>query len=274
MTEFQVSNEQLLLRFGHALAGVNVRTFEPAETRARLVCFHGFAGNARDFDSLGAFLATNGVKLVAADMFGRGDSAHFDAGGKYTLRRMVEAAAAVLGAHGQGATVLGCGWGAVIALLGLSVARVRPKGFVSIDLQLDYSVDTDPVIAQAMADRGRTFASRDAAIAHLRASPEFAALPADADISNRTRSDAGGFRLSHDDAITQRTEAFGGNNYDLRDMFGALKVPLLWLNAGAAPEPALPQSTSIGNLSLAGPLLLRSPVEHYLLLGYLLSQAP
>lgn len=273
MTAFKVTTEQLLLRFGHALAGINVRAFEPDATRARILCFHGFSGNARDFDPLAGFLAGHGIKLVAADMFGRGDSAHFDAGSTYTLRRVVEAAAAVLAQHGQDATVLGCGWGAVIALLGLSVAPVRPRSFVSVDLRLDFSIDSDPVIAQAMADRGLTFPTSDAAIAHLRASPEFAALPAGADISHRIRPHGDGFRLSHDDAITQRTAAFGGNKYDLRAMFGALKVPLLWLNAGSAPEPVLPQSTSIGNLSPQGPLLLRSPAEHYLLLGYLLSQA-
>ncbi len=128
------------------------------------------------------------------------------------------------------------------------------------------------MIAQAIRDRGLGFPDREAAIAHVRASPEFAALPPDADVGHRVRAEEGGFRLSHDDAITGRTEAFSGTSYDLTRMFGALGLPLLWLNAGPAPAPALPNSTAIGNLSPAGPLLLRSPAEHYLLLGYLLSR--
>jgi pimeloyl-ACP methyl ester carboxylesterase len=274
MSAFTVTNEQMLLKFGHVLAGVNVRAFEAAEERARLICFHGFVGNARDFDPLARFLATNGVSVVAADMYGRGDSAHFTTPGQYTLRRVVQAAAAVLDKYGQDATILGTGWGGLIALLGLAVARTRLRSFIAVDLRLDFSIDDDPVIAQALTDRGAAFATAQAAIAHVRNSPEFSALPEGADVGNRIRAEGAGYRLSHDDAITQRTQYFGGRHYDLRAMLAQLRTDALLLHAGPAPLEPIPRLTAIGELCSRGPLLLRSPAEQYLILGYLLARRP
>lgn len=271
MTLFSVSNEQLLLHFGQVFAGVNVRMFEATEERARLVCFHGFVGNAKDFDPLAEFLATNGVSVIAADMYGRGDSAHFSTPGQYTLRRIVQAGAAVLNKYGRGATVLGAGWGGVIALLALSVANMKPRNFISVDLSLDFSIDSDPVIAQALRDRGLSFANAQAAIDHVRGSPEFSALPPGADISNRVRAEGAGYRLSHDDAVTQPTQHFSGRHYDLRKLLSDLGTGGVMLSADPAEE--MPKDfTVIGSVGGKGPLLLRSPLEHYLLLGYLLAR--
>ncbi len=271
MSGFTVTTEQLLLNFDQSLAAVNVRAFEAQAERARIVCFHGYVGNARDFDPLAEFLAGNGVTVIAADMFGRGDSAHFAVPGDYTLRRMVQAGAAVLAGHGKGAAILGVGWGALIGLLAQSVTRTSPRSLIAVDLKLDYSVDTDPIIAAALADRGLSFPTAAAAIAHLRRSFEFGALPDGADIGNRIRPEGTGFRLSHDDDITEHTRVFGGRNYDLRAMLAALAAPVLMLDAGDAQRLPAAGATSIGGLSPAGPLLLRSEVEHYTILGYLLA---
>lgn len=268
---FTVTTEQMLLNFDQSLCAINVRAFEAETERARLVCFHGFVGNARDFDPLAGFLAANGITVVAADMFGRGDSAHFSDPNHYTLPRMVQAAAAVLTKHGQRASILGIGWGALIALLGQSMTRIPPRSFIAVDLQLDYSVDTDPIIAAALADRGLTFPTAEAAVTHVRRAFEFGALADGADISHRIRRDESGYRLSHDGAITQRTQAFGGRSYDLRAMLAALAAPVLMLDAGPEQALAATGATSIGGLSPRGPMLLRSPVEHYTILGYLLA---
>lgn len=271
MSAFKVSNEQLLLRFGHVLAGVNVRTFEAGEERGRLICFHSFVGNARDFDPLAEFLAANGVTVISADMYGRGDSAYFSTPGQYRLRRIVQAAAAVLDKYGRDATILGCSWGAVIALLGLALAGGKPRPFIAVDLRLDFSIDDDPVIAQAALDRGKGFPSAQAALEHVRKSPEFYALPPGADISNRIRVDGAHYRLNYDDAILQPTQYFGGRRYDLNQTLAARGTSVLLLSAGPAQQ-APAAFTSIGELGRQGPLLLRSPHEHYLILGYLLAR--
>ena len=272
MSAFKVSNEQILLQFGHVLAGINVRAFEAREERGRLICFHSFVGNARDFDPLAGFLAANGVSVIAADMYGRGESAHFDAPGQYRLRRIVQAAAAVLDKYGRDATILGTGWGAVISLLGLTVGGLKPRAFIALDLQLDFSIDDDPVIAQAMLDRGKIFPAAQAALEHVRQSPEFVALPPEADISNRIRADGAHYRLNYDDGITHPTQYFGGRRYDLVETLVANGADVLFLTAGPAQQVPT-EFTSIGGVGPQGPLLLRSAHEHYLILGYLLAQA-
>jgi pimeloyl-ACP methyl ester carboxylesterase len=266
MTGFAVTNEQMLLQFGSTFASINVRTFEPAEARARIVCFHGFVGNAHDFDALAAFLASSGVAVVAADMYGRGDSAHFSNSRQYGLRRVAAAAAALLAKRGHNATVLGVGWGALIGLLGLRLAGISPRAFIGVDLNLDFAVDNDPVIAQALADRGSSFATADAAVRHVRSSPEFTGAPVELALAHRVRADGEVFRLSHDDGITQRTKAFGGREYDLRAQFAQLKTRVLLLNAEAGGERPIWASV-IGGLNPGGRLHVATPAERLIVLG-------
>lgn len=264
-----VSTEQLLLPLGDQLVNVNVRLYEPAEPKSTLVAFHGFVGNSLDFLPLAQMLGRNGMRVVAPDMLGRGDSVHLVDPSGYTLTNMLQAAASVLDKYARGGAVLGMGWGALIALLGLGVARVRPKKIIIVDLPLDFSIDTDPVIARAFADRGRSFATAGEAAAYVRASPEFAALPGDADLAHRVRLDGAGYRLSHDDEVTHRTADFGGRGYDLRQVLAGTGTETLLLSASAASSDTPANCTVVGGLSPAGPLLLRSAAEQLMVLGFL-----
>ena len=264
-----VSTEQLLLPVGDQLVNVNVRLFEPAEAKSTLVAFHGFVGNSLDFLPLAQMLAGNGVRVVAPDMLGRGDSVHLVDPSGYTLTNMLQAAASVLGKYARSGAVLGMGWGALIALLGLGVARVRPNKIIAVDLPLDFSIDTDPVIARAFADRGRSFANAAEAAAYVRTSPEFAALPKDADLTHRLRVDGSGYQLSHDDEVTHRTADFGGRGYDLRQVLAGTRTETLLLSAGMSEGDAPANCAVVDGLSSAGPLLLRSPAEHLIVLGFL-----
>lgn len=267
--KFKVTSEEVLLKFGRVLSALQVRAFEPVEERGRLVCFHDFVGNARDFDPLAEFLATNGIAVVSADMFGRGASAYFSASGRYPVRKLAQGAAAVLDRYGRHATILGCSWGGVIALLGLSLTRIRARGFVAVDLDLDYTVDDDPVIAQALADRGRTFATEQAALEHVARNYGFDASAMN-DLRHRIRSSEEGYRLNHDDAITARTPAFSGRSFDLRAILDAHAGDVLALYTGKRSAPGLRGATTIEGLLPGAALKLRTPLEHYLLLGYLI----
>lgn len=264
-----ISNEQLLLPLGDQRVNINVRLFEPTEIRSTLVAFHGFVGNSLDFLPLAQMLARNGIRVVAPDMLGRGESVHLADPSGYTLPNMLQAAAAVLAKYAGGGAVLGMGWGALIASLGLGVARLRSNKVVAVDLPLDFSIDTDPVIVRAFADRGRSFASVGDAIAHVRTSPEFTGLAADADLTHRVRLDGAVCRLSHDDEVTHRTADFGGRGYDLRQVLAGSRAPTLLLSAGAASSDAPANCTVIGDFCAKGPLLLRSAAEQLLVLGFL-----
>jgi pimeloyl-ACP methyl ester carboxylesterase len=263
-----VSTEQLLLPLGDQLVNLSVRLFEPPEPTATLVAFHGFVGNSLDFLPLAQMLARNGVRVVAPDMLGRGESVYLADPSGYTLSNTLQAATAVLAKFARGGTVLGIGWGALIGLLGLDVGRVRPRRIIAVDLPLDFSIDTDPAIARAFADRGRCFASASDAEAHVRSSPEFTALPGDADLTHRVRASGSGYRLSHDDEVTYRTAEFGGRDYDLRQVLARTGVRTLLLNAGVPPSDAPGNCTVAGGLSPAGPLLLRSALEQLVVLGF------
>lgn len=264
-----VSTEQLLLPVGDQLVNVNVRLFEPAEAKSTLVAFHGFVGNSLDFLPLAQMLGRNRIRVVAPDMLGRGDSVHLLDPSGYTLTNMLQAAASVVGKYARGGAVLGMGWGALIALLGLGVARVRPNKIIAVDLPLDFSIDTDPVIARAFADRGRTFTTAAEAAAYVRSSPEFAALPPDADLTHRVRAEGAGYRLSHDDEVMHRTADFGGRGYDLRQVLAGTGTQTLLLSAGVPSSETPANCTVAGGLSPAGPLLLSSAAEQLMVLGFL-----
>ena len=62
--DFIVADEQVLVRLGHILAEVNVRTWIPEDARGSVFCIHGFTGNARDFDIMAEFLAYNGYRII------------------------------------------------------------------------------------------------------------------------------------------------------------------------------------------------------------------
>lgn len=266
--ELTISNEQLLLPLGDQRVNLNLRLFEPAETRSTLVAFHGFVGNSLDFLPLAQMLGRNGIRVVAPDMLGRGESVHLADPSGYTLANMLQAAAAALAKFGPDSVVLGMGWGALIASLGLGVARVRPRKLIALDLPLDFSIDSDPVILRAFADRGRSFATAGEIVADLRTSPEFAGLPAGADLSHRLRMDGARYRLSHDDEVTHRTADFGGRGYDLRRVLAGVGAPTLLMSAGPVSSDLPANCTAIGDLATAGRLLLQTPVEQLLVLGF------
>lgn len=269
--DITVSTEQLLLPLGGLMVNVNVRLYEPKELRSTLLAFHGFVGNSLDFLPLAQMLGRSGIRVVAPDMLGRGGSVHLEDPAGYTVPNMLQAAAAVLGKYGRDSTVLGMGWGALIALLGLGVARVRPRKLVAVDLPLDFSIEADPVIARAFADRGRVFATSGEAMAHVRTSPEFASLAEDADLTHRIRAEGDHYVLSHDERVTQRTADFGGRDYDLRRVLAGVKAETLLLTAGPASGEVPRNCTAIGGFGPGGRLLLRSPAEQLLVLGFVSS---
>lgn len=279
-----VETEQLLVPVDGVHYNINLRIFEPATAIGTVFCLHGYVGNGRDFAALGEFLALNGYRVICPDMFGRGDSAYFEQPGRYSIGNTTRAAAAVFDRYRSAArAVIGIGWGAVVALLALRASRVPISHFVSAELPLDFSVDTDPVIASSLAAPGSTFASAEAALAFLLATPEFAGANgvASPTLTHRIRHSATGWRLNHDDGIVQRTQDFAGRHFDLAALFPGPPVDLM-LMYGRRPEAteaaalarfrsAAPSRTIVSGLGAGHRLLLREPGELLTILGFLRS---
>lgn len=224
---FRVHTEQLLVPIGTRIYNLNVRTFEPASAIGTVVCFHRFDGSGNDFDMLATFLASNGYRVVCPDMFGRGDSAFLLSPETYTLKAVVEGAAAVLARYGTGQIDIAAeGWGALIALLARRLARSSVKHWLCLDLALDYDVDSDAAIARALD------AALDGAHHHF------------------------------DPAIINAVDGYRGRSFDIRPMLRAAGGRLLFAfrsSKEALAAEALRREVSLDvSLVIAGPSPLRS----------------
>lgn len=274
---FEVSTEQLLVRFGRTMNNLNVRLFEPEDSQRTVFCFHGFTGNGLDFAVLAELLASNGHKVVCADMLGRGDSTYFDEPRRYSLNNMVKGAVGVIEKYaGSSNAIVGVGWGGLISLLATGGTRTPIGKFVACDLPITFSIDADPVIARGFADAGLRFGSRAAAMAHLLAGPEFAALKSGgAMFAHRVVQDGNVFRFNHDDRITTRTGEFAGRDFDLGELYKGLKAEVLLMYADAVAPGlsdfvgAKPGRWTLTGLSPGGRLLLNRSAELLPLLGFL-----
>ena len=106
---------------------------------------HDFAGRADDFAVLAPRLAGLGYRVVTMDLPGRGRSARLPQE-SYTAELYVQVLLAVMKPHWlPRAFVLGQAWGAMIAVLFESVARLRFSGMVLLDLPQKWSYQTDLV---------------------------------------------------------------------------------------------------------------------------------
>lgn len=283
---FRVWSEQLLLPFRNLMVGMQVRLFEPEAPVGTVVCFHGFAGNGGDFDALAHCLARNGYMVVCPDMIGRGASGNFDTPRRYSFRNSVKAAAAVFGKYGTaGTTVVATGWSAVITLLVLEMARPSVARLLLCETPLDYAPSSDPILQQAAADVGISFKTRDEAARHVLASPEFAAAEAHETelVAHRVRQTEAGFRLNYDDGIVGRLDDVAGRNFDLGELFRRNAPATLLLygrNLDAKSRAAVeavrarnPGVICVDGLTPAGPLLLRTPAELLIALGFIGNRA-
>jgi len=227
-SDFSVHVEQLLVTFGSTIYNVNVRTFEPVKAIGTVVFFHAFDGNGRDFQAQASYLAMTNYRVICPDMLGRGGSAFVVPPHVYTLKFIVESAAAVLARYATGDCVIVADeWGGVIALLAASLARTRVTHWVCADLTLDYRVEDDPAIARALQNSGQRFEATEQALLAVAGSETVARSLQQERLIHRLRVANGQLLPHYDDAIVNQIDVFRNRSDDLRPQLRALKGKLL-----------------------------------------------
>jgi pimeloyl-ACP methyl ester carboxylesterase len=235
------TREDLLVQIGGGFATLSVGLFEPERVKGTIVCLHGFAGNGHDFDAAAGPLARAGYRVVTPDLPGRGASAWLSEPSRYLSATHAQALVGIVNRYGEGPlTLLGVGWGAVMVVLSLTMAKMPLAGLVLCDLPLRWHLGADPALVEAARWARSTYETREAALAEILASSGFAGAPdkiAEAIGGHRLRQTAEGWGMAFDPAIVLGKEALGVREYDLTPIVGALPAPAVLMSAGeAVPE--------------------------------------
>ena len=139
--------EPIMVEIDGAHSYINVDIWEPENPKKVIFLIHDMFGRADDFIPLGPKLAEMGYRVVAVDLPGRGKSAALEAD-QYTGLVYVDVLLSVMRAHWiSDASILGQGWGAMIALLMENVSRLKFSNLMLLDLPKKWSVEADESLA-------------------------------------------------------------------------------------------------------------------------------
>lgn len=270
------ARELLMVQVRTAMVQVAVHTCLPAKSLGTVFCLHDFFGNGRDFLPVMDLLSTQGYRVIAPDMPGRGDSAYLPAPRNYRPMTLFRILATVLQHYGQGRIVLlGSGWGAGLLLAFLRLAKFDLHRVVLVDPPMLLSLQS------LDADRPLVFSDLAEARASLTGSDEFRGLPravAEGLADNRLRGDTNGARLYVDPQIVSAARWTKGGQMPLAEMLRPVTVPLMVLQGRPLDSPAataLEQELSgsarvlINGLGTGHRVYFTEPAERLALLGFL-----
>lgn len=135
-------------------ASIYVRDFRPIleSGSVPLLCLHGFLRNSRDFCELGKAFATQGVRVIAPDLRGRGFSTWFDDASQYHYDLVKQDVRELL-AHLQieRVAILGVALGALIAM---DLVAEQP-GLVAGYILNDQGTEVDKTSSGKMASNAQ-----------------------------------------------------------------------------------------------------------------------
>ena len=265
--------EELLIRLAGTFSKVSTLVYEPVERRSTIICIHDFAGNANDFEPLANHLVAEGLRVVCPDIVGRGQSAYVDGDREYSVRVYINHLMGILESYRDAEiTLVGSGWGGLIALLLVHLVSFRPARLILADIELQWSANADPDFATAVHLVSERFPTREAGMAALLAhgvfvgaAPEWALRLA----ANRLDPNStGGFSLALDPKIITGMR-FAAQTYDIARMIIPLTVPtlLLWGRALAATESeklaaaSSPTTRHLASLTKGGRVRFTTPAE-------------
>lgn len=141
--EIEQVQQPLLMEIGGRHVTLNVIVMSPPQPKRAIFLVHDLAGRADDFAPLAPHLAAAGYRVVMWDMPGRGRSAWLDPE-DYTTRTYATIFLSLMKEHGLDEnTVLGQGWGAMLAVLFESLLKTSVKHICLIDLPETWSFATD-----------------------------------------------------------------------------------------------------------------------------------
>ncbi len=212
-----------------------------------VLCLHGLARNARDFDALAADLAAAGRRVVCADVVGRGDSGWLRDPLDYGYPQYLADTAALIARLGsRQVDIVGTSMGGLIGMM-LAAQPDTPIRHLVIN-------DVGPFIPKAALARILDYFGKDPRFAdlaeaeayHRRVYRSFGDL-SDAQWRHLTetslRRDGEGWRLHYDPRIAEPMRAVEIADVDLWPLWDAVSCPTLVLR-GAESDLLLAETAA------------------------------
>ncbi|WP_193371213.1 alpha/beta fold hydrolase [Pelagibius marinus] len=212
-----------------------------------VLCLHGLARNARDFDTLAADLAAAGRRVVCADVVGRGDSGWLRDPLDYGYPQYLADTAALIARLGsRQVDIVGTSMGGLIGMM-LAAQPDNPIRRLVVN-------DVGPFIPKAALARILDYFGEDPRFAglaeaeayHRRIYRSFGDL-SDAQWRHLTetslRRDGDQWRLHYDPRIAEPMRAVEMADVDLWPLWDAVSCPVLVLR-GAESDLLLPQTAA------------------------------
>lgn len=212
-----------------------------------VVCLHGLARNARDFDVVAASLAAAGRRVVCADMVGRGDSGWLRDPMDYGYPQYLADTAALIARLGcEQVDIVGTSMGGLIGMM-LAAQPGNPLRRLVIN-------DVGPFIPKAALTRILDYFGNDprfpdlaAAEAYHRATYRSFGALSDAQWRHLTetsvRRDGEGWRLHYDPRIALPMREAEIADVDLWPLWDVVSCPTLVLR-GAESDLLLPETAA------------------------------
>jgi len=212
-----------------------------------VVCLHGLARNARDFDNLAAALVASGRRVVCADVVGRGKSGRLRDPLDYGYPQyLADTAALIARLDCEVVDIVGTSMGGLIGMM-LAAQPEAPLRRLVIN-------DVGPFIPKAALERILDYLGRDprfpdlaaAEVYHRRVYRSFGDL-SDAQWRYMTetsvRRDGEGWRLHYDPRIAEPLRAAELADVDLWALWDAIACPTLVLR-GAESDLLLAETAA------------------------------
>jgi pimeloyl-ACP methyl ester carboxylesterase len=177
--------------------------------------------------------------------------------------------------------VIGKGWGGLIALLLIKHMQFDLAGLVLSDVALEWSLQADPLIREALQRDVLDFATLESAEAAVAASYEFRRLDARhraTMASSRLRQTQTGYSLHYDPALRQSLERLRGRYFNVSQLLESVASRLLCLVAEPLSEAHRTRLQEVvagvggGAIDLLAPggrIHFDTPAQLLLVLGFL-----
>jgi pimeloyl-ACP methyl ester carboxylesterase len=212
-----------------------------------VVCIHGLARNARDFDTLAAVLAAAGRRVICVDVVGRGDSGRLrDPMGYGYPQYLADATALIARLDCEKVDIVGTSMGGLIGMM-LAAQPETPLRRLVMN-------DVGPFMPKAALLRILDYVGKDPRFADLTEAEAyhrtiyrgFGAL-SDAQWRHMTetslRADGEGWRLHYDPGIAVPLRAWEPSDIDLWALWDRVACPVLVLR-GAQSDLLLPETAA------------------------------
>lgn len=236
MVKVTQSVEMKSVLIGDILAEVAVHVFEPENANRTLICMHGFAGSGLDFKPLAETMVKSGVRVIAPDLFGRGQSTFFMDSRYYTPRsQLVPAQFAMQMATGPTAHI-GTSVGANLLAGAVSMQRWKTCGFVVNDAAIETNSHVDKFKEQLLEECHTFFDTKEEATEHLLTTRNVAYLEGQrrADfIESRIMEVEGKWRMRYDPSLGENLKP--QRNFSMVDGFKKAPCPVLFLTGEHSP---------------------------------------